>query len=255
MGYLVEVAADGELALQVLSERSFDAVLMDVQMPNLDGYAATRALRDLEEDGRRTPVIAMTAAAIEGERERCLAAGMDDFLAKPIQTDDLWATIDRVVPHAASAADRRGAGTATGVAGAAGGLLAPDVLLSSCGGDGAILRSICAGLRASLPPQLAAVRRALDDGDAARLGEAAHKLCGMVSAFSTLAGAVASDLEDQAARGGPLESARPLVDRLEHVGQRLMQSVASDLTIASLQRDAAAAPAGAADAGADAGAG
>ena len=95
MGYVVEVAADGELALEALRERSFDAVLMDVQMPRLDGYAATRALRALEGDGRRTPVIAMTAAAVEGERERCLAAGMDDFLTKPVDAGALSAALTR----------------------------------------------------------------------------------------------------------------------------------------------------------------
>ncbi|MDP2772871.1 MAG: response regulator, partial [Nocardioides sp.] len=89
MGYSADVASDGVIALEMLAQHPYDAVLMDVQMPNLDGYAATRALRAREGDGRRTPVIAMTAAAIEGERERCLAAGMDDFLTKPIDAQAL----------------------------------------------------------------------------------------------------------------------------------------------------------------------
>jgi PAS domain S-box-containing protein len=84
MGYAVEVAGDGVVALEVLARSRFDAVLMDVQMPTMDGYAATRVLREREAGERRTPVIAMTAAAVDGERERCLEAGMDDFLTKPV---------------------------------------------------------------------------------------------------------------------------------------------------------------------------
>jgi len=69
-----------------------------VQMPVMDGYDATRQIRLLEGVGRRTPIIAMTATVTDGERERCLAAGMDDYLAKPIQKDDLLAMLERWVP-------------------------------------------------------------------------------------------------------------------------------------------------------------
>ena len=83
LGYDAETADDGIQAVEMFDPGRFDAVLMDVQMPRLDGYAATRAIRE-RGDARRVPVLAMTAAAIEGERERCLAAGMDDFLTKPV---------------------------------------------------------------------------------------------------------------------------------------------------------------------------
>ncbi|CAN5445081.1 hypothetical protein BH09ACT12_BH09ACT12_11100 [soil metagenome] len=84
LGYRSGIAQNGAEALDVLARESFDAVLMDVQMPVLDGYAATRTLREREAEGTHVPVIAMTAAAVEGERERCLAAGMDEFLTKPV---------------------------------------------------------------------------------------------------------------------------------------------------------------------------
>ncbi|WP_435747095.1 response regulator [Nocardioides sp. SYSU DS0663] len=93
MGYRVTTSDDGVAALELLATRSFDAVLMDVQMPRMDGYAATRELRRREVDGTRVPVIAMTAAAVEGERERCLAAGMDDFLTKPVDPGALAAAL------------------------------------------------------------------------------------------------------------------------------------------------------------------
>ena len=93
-GCSVEVANDGAEALAVLGERSFDLIFMDCQMPVLDGYAATAAIRRREGDARRTPVIAMTANAMPGDRERCLAAGMDDYLAKPIDDALLRATLE-----------------------------------------------------------------------------------------------------------------------------------------------------------------
>ena len=93
LGYVATTADDGQDALEILETEEFDAVLMDVQMPRLDGYAATRAIRAGETAGTRLPVIAMTAAAVEGERERCLAAGMDDFLTKPVDPGALAAMI------------------------------------------------------------------------------------------------------------------------------------------------------------------
>lgn len=98
LGYEVDTADDGTAALDRLRQRSFDAVLMDVQMPRLDGYDTTRALRldDVRDRrGRRLPILAMTAAAITGERERCLAAGMDDFIAKPVSIGALAAALSR----------------------------------------------------------------------------------------------------------------------------------------------------------------
>lgn len=96
-GARVTVAVDGEQALQKLQRQSFDCVLMDVQMPVMDGLEATRQWRQ-EEDGqalKRTPIIALTANALTGERERCLSAGMDDYLAKPFQRNKLLGLITR----------------------------------------------------------------------------------------------------------------------------------------------------------------
>ena len=100
LGYAVDVAENGLAGYYSFqsADGSYDAVLMDCQMPQMDGYDATRMIRSFEDDQYRTPIIAMTAAAIAGERERCLESGMDDFLTKPVDVSLLRETLDRWVP-------------------------------------------------------------------------------------------------------------------------------------------------------------
>ncbi|MEO1085876.1 MAG: response regulator, partial [Acidobacteriota bacterium] len=98
LGYEVDVVESGQAAIEALRRRDYSAVLMDCRMPGLDGYETTRRLRGQEHDSR-LPVIAVTAHAREDERERCLAAGMDELLEKPVATEALAATLDRIVTH------------------------------------------------------------------------------------------------------------------------------------------------------------
>jgi CheY-like chemotaxis protein len=94
----VHTAANGQEALDMLERETFDCVLMDVQMPVLDGFEATAAVRNRERDsGGHVPIVAMTAHAMAGDLERCLAAGMDAYLTKPIQAKSLFATVERVL--------------------------------------------------------------------------------------------------------------------------------------------------------------
>src|SRR5581483_8401247 len=91
LGHDVELADNGFQAVQKFNEKAFDMVLMDVQMPEMDGFQATAAIRKLElTQAKHTPVIAMTAHALKGDRERCLEAGMDGYIAKPVHIDDLF---------------------------------------------------------------------------------------------------------------------------------------------------------------------
>ena len=97
-GYEVEVVSTGQAALAALERHLFDLVLMDVQMPDLDGFEATTAIRVQErETGAHLPIIALTAHAMSGDHERCLAAGMDGYLTKPLKADELEAAIDRLL--------------------------------------------------------------------------------------------------------------------------------------------------------------
>jgi CheY-like chemotaxis protein len=103
LGYAVKVAANGREALTAMEQEQFDLIFMDCQMPELDGFEATRAIRTRCGDDSSPIIVAMTANAMEGDRERCLASGMNDYIAKPIVLDDLAACLDRWAP----ASDRK----------------------------------------------------------------------------------------------------------------------------------------------------
>jgi signal transduction histidine kinase/DNA-binding response OmpR family regulator len=112
-GHVVEVAANGRAALEALERAAFDLVLMDVQMPEMDGFEATAAIRAAERSsGAHLPIIAMTAHAMKGDRERCLAAGMDAYLAKPVERRELLEVLAQVAPPPADAPRRESVASA-----------------------------------------------------------------------------------------------------------------------------------------------
>jgi PAS domain S-box-containing protein len=94
-GFLVDAVENGKLAIQALRQKAYDLVFMDVQMPEMDGFKATKAIRQMEGQTRHTPIIAMTAHAMKGDRERCLEAGMDDYISKPIDPSMVFKVIEK----------------------------------------------------------------------------------------------------------------------------------------------------------------
>jgi CheY-like chemotaxis protein len=99
LGYSADAVADGREVLQALARVPYDIILMDCQMPEMDGYRATAEIRQLERNGggRHVMIIAMTANAMEGDREKCLETGMDDYLAKPVTLEKLTEVLERAV--------------------------------------------------------------------------------------------------------------------------------------------------------------
>jgi CheY-like chemotaxis protein len=103
LGYPVDLVATGSEAIDALSRRSYGLVFMDCQMPEVDGFEACREIRKRQLTGPRVPIVAITANAMKGDRERCLAAGMDDYVSKPFKQDDLRTMIDRWISPEPSA--------------------------------------------------------------------------------------------------------------------------------------------------------
>jgi CheY-like chemotaxis protein len=179
-GYTVECANNGREALSMLAVRSYALVFMDCQMPEMDGYAATAAIRSRERGTDRLPIVAMTAHAMKGDRERCLAAGMDDYLSKPLRPEELDATLERVLGAATTPTEPQ-AREADVVP------LAQDPFVALV--DEARMRvfrvdypeivdqliDLCVE---RTPPRLAALREAAERGDAEDIRRTAHKLKG-----------------------------------------------------------------------------
>ncbi len=236
LGLSAAMAVNGREALALLEREPFDLLLLDIHMPELDGFQVVEAIRERERTaGRHLPVIALTARSRKEDRERCLLAGMDECLTKPYTAADLWAAMDRVLrkDEGGNRKDEKDK-TSSADSSFATGLIDPMVLLAACGGDPAMLRKMCRRLQTLVPEDLAAVRDALHDQDTLRLREAAHKLCGTLSAFSTVAGDQAADLEDHAARG-LLQEALPVVEQLDEWATELAR-LAGELTIETLQQ-------------------
>jgi two-component system sensor histidine kinase/response regulator len=221
LGYDAEVVSNGRQGVEAVAKSHYDAVLMDCNMPVMDGYEATAAIRHLEGDGRRTLIVAMTASALAGDRERCLAAGMDDYVAKPVKLADLA----RILPGDA-------AGTlppATAAVDAA----QLESLRILDGGDGAFLASVVESFAVSSLHALAAIAAAVEAGDPAALVREAHALKGEASTVG--AGTVVALCEELESMGAPLDvpAARDLLDRVEAEMSLVRAALQAELDAAS----------------------
>jgi len=188
-GHVLVHAATGREAVEAFSDGSFDLILMDVQMPEMDGFEATRRIRELEgATGRHTRIIAMTAHAMAGDRERCLAAGMDDYVSKPLRKENLLQMLEGVrAQENENAGDR----------------VAPynrEQLLEQCDGDEELMSELISIFHDNTPRIVQAIGQALGKCDGPALAAQAHKLMSSLGAFGA-------------------ETARTLALRLEKHGQ------------------------------------
>jgi CheY-like chemotaxis protein len=192
-------------------------VLMDVQMPEMDGLEATSAIRALEKaTGLHIPIVAMTAHAMKGDRERCLAAGMDDYLTKPVQTDDLLRTLERFLPSQSPAPQPLNKKLA---------FLDPVAVLERVGGDRDLLAELVALFQNEYPRLRQEMQDALTHQDSRALERVAHTLKGSVSNFSAGAACLTAQELEILARNGDLDRAGAVCSALDEEIERLQQAL------------------------------
>jgi PAS domain S-box-containing protein len=178
-GHTVVVAGNGREALAALEGRAFDVVLMDVQMPEMDGFEATAAIREREKGtNTRLPIIALTAHAMKGDRERCLAAGMDSYVTKPLQVKEFFETLSGLIPGpvAMEAAPTRDGQQAERV-------FDRNLVLNLVEGDRNLLQTIVQMFNSQTPMLFAKISDASSRRDGKALERAAHQLKGSVGNF------------------------------------------------------------------------
>jgi PAS domain S-box-containing protein len=233
LGCTVDVAVDGLEALEALSRAGYDLVLMDCQMPLMDGFEATRRIRERERSERlgRIPIIAMTANAMAGDRERCIAAGMDDYLAKPVQQGDLLGALDRHLGgrdgDATDAPDGRATGTQgspeAGSPGSPGAgpdhpLLDLTVLeqLGALSGTGVgLLVELTTLFAVNTPDSIERMADAVDAGNLEEVRRMAHTISGSASQLGAVRVADAAAEIGRLARSGSLDGAEVHLGELD----------------------------------------
>jgi PAS domain S-box-containing protein len=214
-GFQSDVAENGLDALDVLAEHDYAAVLMDCQMPALDGYETTQEIRRREMGGPRLPIIAMTANSMQGERERCLKAGMDDYLAKPLRKQVLKRALERWVPDMpARAPDATPAQELPADESPAARLLDEKLIGELEAMDDAMLSNITSLYFEQVAGEMTLLGTAVDSGEVLTVSAVAHKLKGSSYTLgATRVAEILGELED-AARGGDMSGAAELMARL-----------------------------------------
>jgi PAS domain S-box-containing protein len=220
-GYTVDAVANGLEAIKALELIPYDVVLMDVQMPELDGLGATRRIRDQASKvlNHEVPIIAMTAHALKGDREKCLEAGMDDYVSKPINPRQLLETMERQLERTQPASEAEPAAPARPALDLAG-------LTRRVEGDLELLGVILDAYTEDAPLQIAAIMAALAQGDHAGLERAAHQFKG---ASGTAGASALQDLAlalEDSGKGRDLDRARDLALGLEDEFDRLKREIA-----------------------------
>jgi CheY-like chemotaxis protein len=222
MGHCVTVVSNGQEALTRWQQEVFDLILMDVQMPDMDGLEATRLIRNIEQGrGGHIPIIALTAHAIKGDRERCLDAGADDYVSKPVRREDLEAAMARVLQGT----------TQTASCDPAIPILDQSAALERLGGDRNFFLELVQLFLQDLAKQEREILAALAADDAARLRRAAHGLKGAATYIGAMQVQHFAYLVEQAAATGNLSEAGRILPALQQASARtqpLLQELLRD---------------------------
>ncbi|MCS6953124.1 MAG: response regulator, partial [Bryobacteraceae bacterium] len=241
LGLRADAVANGLEAVKALQSIPYDLVLMDVEMPEMDGLEATRQIRRLAAGSTKpdVPIIAMTAHALQGDRERCLQAGMNDYLAKPVEIAALIRALDRWLPEdsapAPEAAPMPSATVPASEPNPRPSPEAPPVVLDKEGilarlmNDRELVRKVAETFLDDAPRQFEALRAYLEAGDMLRLERQAHSLKGASANVGGEALRAAAWEMEQAAKAGDLGAARRCLTKMEQEFDRLRQAIAHSL--------------------------
>jgi two-component system, sensor histidine kinase and response regulator len=209
-GHQVTIAGNGLEAIERWRDGIFDVILMDLQMPVLDGLEVTQRIRDLEQQaGHRTKIVAMTAQVMKGDRERCLAAGMDDYVAKPIRKAELY----RAISGASSPMAKEPA-TVVAIRTDASGLVNWPAALKTMNGDVDILKIVVGAVLDEAPALLHTLQAALDTADHEAVRQAAHAIGGTMRPFEAEAVIKLASALEEKGRTGDLSGATNVLREL-----------------------------------------
>ncbi len=232
-GHMAVIAGNGKAALAAWESEPFDLILMDVQMPDLDGFAATQSIRAKETaKGGHVPIIALTAHAMKGDRERCLAAGMDAYVSKPIRPAELFEAIGRLLSAAAQASQLNeraaveGAKETPAPQGRPEPVLDLDTALEFADGDRELLRQMAQSFLNQCPKLLGEIRDSVLRGDAPTWKNAAHKLKALVGSFGEQRAYQAALRLEELGDAGDLMGSKNAYPELEEAVMRLQEAVA-----------------------------
>jgi CheY-like chemotaxis protein/HPt (histidine-containing phosphotransfer) domain-containing protein len=175
-GYVVDTVLDGAAAVRLAAENRYDAILMDCQMPEMNGYEATAAIRANEGTARHTPIIAMTAGARREDRDRCLAEGMDSYLSKPVGKDALLALVARFVHQAAATLTPPEAGAGASEAATINPVMLQEMRVAARTVESGFLTDLVRQFVEDTEPLLVRLGAAFDAGDAETVGRIAHDI-------------------------------------------------------------------------------
>jgi PAS domain S-box-containing protein len=226
-GHSVVVTNNGKEALAMLAKDAFAVVLMDVQMPVMDGFAATKAIRQQEEStNKHLPIIALTAHAMRGDQERCLAAGMDAYLSKPLQAHQLFSVIERLCSSAGTYRRDEEGGNPGDQRQLSGVIFDQETALAHVEGDHALLREVVGLFLVETPELLAEIRDSIARGDSHMLQQAVHSMKGAVSSFGAYAAHEAALKLEAFGREGDLAQAEFACAELDRAIAHLTQALA-----------------------------
>ncbi|MDY6804044.1 MAG: PAS domain S-box protein [Cyanobacteriota bacterium] len=222
LNYPADCANNGREALDKLQDAEYNILLMDCQMPVLDGYQATIAIRQKEGTERRIPIIGLTAHAMKGDREKCLAAGMDDYLSKPVSMEDLEAALARWSGEFVAREDAEKTDKITAVPVEGGeSPLDSDRLLRLCGGDGELREELLQAFVEDAARDIAAAKEAIASGDAAAVSEKARGLKGSSCYLAVRRMPEVAERLEKQAEDNTLVGAAELLEEIESIFQQV----------------------------------